>query len=873
MLIILLSISISFITLFILFFRVKNSKKREIPSWFLGKKNRFIINNNIVLKKPPPIPVILIILITSSFSYIYFPKETPKSIEKQNNTGLVWLDPSLSAKISRNQDNFNPSDEAEKILALSYNNYGLENNFTIKNGEIDIYYKIVPLESKTKIKDFLESENNKLPSPFIQSIQTEKVAKIIKENTLFSNNKSKIIVLSDGKFESLQGILTLKNFFGSAYLRKSSPSQVIKEDEKEIIPAELSYLWNEKFENKSDFINFDPMVSKIPAEARPHFYLSTLHYGDTFYDNLTAKKNKNDLPLFIVCTDRFPGAIELDPFSSLRSLINFFNNEFIEKKCLNIQKDSVVENDAWKFRNPALWIVPITNDIISLMNKDFKFWTPQGFDANFDTLIYVGSSLLNNENGEVKKSPVQLDNGAYPVPIVLLPPPPSAEIGHLIPGEKLEYKGRFKTFFTATDGTPLAWKSSSLPFFYLRTTTATPNGELGRSRGWTNFWFDVANTVKKSNLSFTKVKLDDANKLQERLEEAGLNTSIKFTEILDLKNFNFKPAEQFSSGLYKIANGRNWVLIQTSVFDSQQIFISPDEFAMKFSEINLQMDTKIEDKNTHKIIELIIAFICIFLLFWLWKKPKIIALIFGFFMLTANPKRVFAQEIENNDNNRFNLPLFYAGKNLPRNVDTENIPFKIAWCSQEIPKNIENNYEKFRTALIRRGTIQIPKKLIPDACKPGEAEIWWTDNISLLSKKSLIEHISNGGIFIVEGAKSFPSHFFELDDIGTGLEWESPPKRGMFYRSFYLLNTLNGCINDSTKVLMLKKKINAQAPYALITDARFFSSGEDCYKNNLDYKMRSFINIMYSFLTTDYKEDQLQLPEILNRIRNLGLEP
>ena len=39
------------------------------------------------------------------------------------------------------------------------------------------------------------------------------------------------------------------------------------------------------------------------------------------------------------------------------------------------------------------------------------------------------------------------------------------------------------------------------------------------------------------------------------------------------------------------------------------------------------------------------------------------------------------------------------------------------------------------------------------------------------------------------------------------------------------------------------------------------------------YKQISFINIMYSFLTTDYKEDQIQLPEILNRIRNLGLEP
>jgi hypothetical protein len=42
---------------------------------------------------------------------------------------------------------------------------------------------------------------------------------------------------------------------------------------------------------------------------------------------------------------------------------------------------------------------------------------------------------------------------------------------------------------------------------------------------------------------------------------------------------------------------------------------------------------------------------------------------------------------------------------------------------------------------------------------------------------------------------------------------------------------------------------------------------------NVDKKERSFVNLMYALLTTDYKEDQMQLPEILGRIRSLGLEP
>ncbi|KAB8033767.1 hypothetical protein [Fluviispira multicolorata] len=874
MFLILLSSCVSLITLLILFFRVKNSKKRTIPSWFLGKKNKIIINNNIIFKKPPFIPFILILIVTTCFAYLYHPKESPKSSDLQSSSSLIWLDPSFSSKISRSADNFDANEEAEKILSFGFNNFGLETNFIIKNGIPEVNYKIISLKSKTDIKDFLEKENNKPTSPFHQSIHTEKINKLLKESPFFSEHKSRIIILSDGKFESLQGVLSLKKFFNFGSLKKSSPFQMSKENEIEIIPKELSLLWNEQSESSGQFIEFNSKLSNIPEEARPHFFINTIHSGDNAYKFLTSKKTKNELPLFIVCTDRFPGTIELDPFSSLRSLVNFFNNEFIEKSCIDNQLENIETSNAWKFRNPALWVVPLTEQIISLMNNDFKFWTPIGFDSNYDTLIYVGSANLNNETFEIKKSPVQLDTGTYPIPIYLLPPPPSAEIGHKIYGENLEYKGKFKTFFNAPDGTPLAWKTSSLPFFYLRTTTATPNGELGRSRRWTDFWFEVARTVKKSNLAFTKMTLDDVNKLQDSFEEAGISNINKFSEILDLKTLNFKISDNFTSGLYKIENGKNWILVNTVENESNQIYMTPEEFSQKFSGVTSIVKDKKEQKNTSQLLNMSIAILCTILLFWLWKKPIKSSLFFIIFFISfSTMNKIWAENFEEREQNSFSMPMFYNGKMPVHNVDPENIPFKIAWCAKDIPKNVEENYAKFRNVLIRRGTINLPKNLKADSCKSGEAEIWWTDNLSILSRKSLIEHISNGGIFIIEGAKSFPPMLSELTDLGTGIDWESPPKRGMFYRSFYLLQTLNGCLNDSTKVLMLKKKINAQAPFALITDARFFSSGEDCFKNNSDYKIRSFINIMYSFLTTDYKEDQLQLPEILNRIRNLGLEP
>jgi hypothetical protein len=168
-------------------------------------------------------------------------------------------------------------------------------------------------------------------------------------------------------------------------------------------------------------------------------------------------------------------------------------------------------------------------------------------------------------------------------------------------------------------------------------------------------------------------------------------------------------------------------------------------------------------------------------------------------------------------------------------------------------------------------------------CVPGGAEIWWTDSVDDLDPAFLKSHVQAGGIFVIEGASTsdgrvkapikVPRELIKLEEPSVGLRWEQPEKRGLLYRSFYLLQTFDGCTHDGTLMLTLRKKQTAKSPIGVVTSASFLRKRNDCFKEDNDYRTRSFVNLIYAFLTTDYKEDQLQLPELLRRVRNLGLEP
>lgn len=869
MFLIIISSLVSLLTIFILFFRMKTVFKRNIPSWFLGKETNIIKKNNILLSKPPIIPLIIIILVTILFAICYYPK---KQINNISNTksALIWLDPSFQSKLSRKNINFSPTIEAEKLLELGYNYFGLESQFKIINGRPKTTYKVVSLNNKKDISEFLFKQNNLPPSPFIQSIHTEDVIKILNNEKNFNYQKNALIAYSDGLLDSIEGLYSLKKFFNNAILIKSTPYYENIYSEKEIIPSDLFTFWKENKKINTDFAIYDSNRSNIPDEARPHFYIKNYSIKGEIFSTLKSRNNNKILPLIIACTNRYPSPIELDIFSSIRTFVSFFGNEFIEKKCEREINNSNETKNIWKYRNSSLWIVPTNDKIISTMDDDLSFWLPEGFNLNFDTLVYTAGNNENfelNEENRSKKTTIQLDNGAFPISIYLAPLPPGAELGISFVNDSRIYKGIFKPFTKASDGTLIAWKVTSLPFFYLRTATSSPNGELGKSRTWTNFWFEAANNLKQSNLFYTNVELNDVNKLEDNLEDADVKIEDKFSKILDLNNLNFVETDYFTLGLYKLEKNDHWLFFSSSKSDKNNIFVSEKEFSDSFSSTNENVKSeKFEDKSMLSILSTIF---CLILLFLLWKNNnKLTLLIVIFQIIFMNNNAISLTNLSNLDFK------FFQSQNSESNInENSNIPFRIAWCSKNIPAHTLEKYNELRNILKQRSTINLPKKLMENACSPGEAEIWWSDNPSEILPSNLEGHISNGGIIIVEGNNNLSKSLKELNEQSIGMEWESPQKRGMFYRSFYLLQSIDGCPIESTKVLMLRKKSNSKAPYGLVTSARFLSQGKDCFQSNYDLKIRSFINIIFSFLTTDYKEDQIQLPEILNRIRNLGLEP
>lgn len=865
--IIIISSLISLITIGILFFRPKSPKKRKIPSWFLGKNYKKFIQNRLLFTKPPIVLIIVILLITLLFGICYYPRTEKNIAMLSNKIALIWIDPSLQEKLSRLNSNFSAEEEANKIFNLGFESYGLKNLFTVEDGKITIKYNIEFLKTKQDYINFFNDAQNSPVSPFLQSIHLEKLEKQFLDFKLFQNKKLTIIAFSDSNSESLQGLFSLKKFFNKGLLFKSSIFIDNNENEKEIIPNELFSLWNEKSNSSSDFSFFNNKNSLIPDNSRPHFFIKNFDFEEEKYNLLKIKETEKILPLFIGCSDSYPSPIELDSFSSLRVLVSFFSNNFIEKICEKQTENSINKKNIWKYRNSTVWVVPNNENINSAMSNDLTFWIPEGFDLNFDTLVYTAGHFFDQQN--IDKSIIQLDNGSMPITLHLSAPPPASELGIQFPGDTRIYKSYFKPLIKAHDGTILAWKASSLPIFFLRTGTASPNSELGKSSTWTNFWFEVSKSLKNSNLAFSQLEIHDINKLQEKLEESEFTSNTVISDILDLNTLNFKPTNYFTLGLYKTNNPEKWYFIKNSDSEKNSTYISKDEFFNFFS-----TDSEISNTSNYNNIEssyfkLLSATLGIILLLFLWKKDKkILKKIAILLILFQYDNNIYAQNFES-----FNFPFTSLNNHKIHSNENNNINFRIAWCDKILPENIEKNYLNLRNILLKRGTIHLPKNLLLNSCIPGLSEIWWTDNISLINKNSLEKHLSNGGIFIIEGQKNFPQFLNSLNNPNTGLEWEFPNKRGMFYRSFYLLQSIDGCLKDNTRILMLKKKINAQAPFGIVTEARFISNGNDCFLENNDYKIRSFINIIYALLTTDYKEDQMQLPEILNRIRNLGLEP
>jgi hypothetical protein len=155
----------------------------------------------------------------------------------------------------------------------------------------------------------------------------------------------------------------------------------------------------------------------------------------------------------------------------------------------------------------------------------------------------------------------------------------------------------------------------------------------------------------------------------------------------------------------------------------------------------------------------------------------------------------------------------------------------------------------------------------------------WTANPGLLADKT--GRISGpsglwlkrGGILIVDHSQSESALESMLQPLmqrtvrPTG--WTAIAPDHEFMRSFYLLNSLPTCRGRPWKIFSFDGRVVAIAsPYSLLAALSDQPAKWTC-EANVDYEqqVRIFVNLLMMAFTTDYKRDQIHLPEILKRLR------
>lgn len=720
----------------------------------------------------------------------------------------------------------------------------------------------------------------------------------------------------------------------------------------------------------------------IPEDARPGIFLSEFPGGETFVTSaesgLIVRRASEALAapaLFTHCS-RYPGGpAELNPLADLQAFARFFNVKLRTVDCNERTSNTRQVNtaDPWRFRRASLWLVPLSRAITNTLLFQNAVWLPEDFIPDQDSLFFFadpteGADAMSDSAGPEGSQPmalrrqvVQLEDNAVPLPLYLSPPPPSKNMslstGSLASGDD-SVLGSFSPVYKTPDGTALIYQfvtvggvdrptrqtpganeaavlgsqtARAVEVYFLRTTLAMPNGELGRSSLWANFWLQALARAGSRRAGITMVRYAGPAALQLDPFPApqGLNT-LGSTPALGLWKKMTDGASaggpRLRPGLYESAETGQMYLVEFPLTESDGQFLTESELQEAFSAAEPEAGEPSKDApgqvHWHTILALLAGLMALGVYWFRLNQKSTPASLSGsalLLVLAMSPQAMTSRAgigwpeisawslIEQQANaasalssapssgqttlvqagpsqltDRLfqsltgNVAPFLGGQEqkLPEDI---LVPFRISWCNETDRAVVTEGYNQYRNMLASRGTIHLDKNILFGKCFPGGAEIWWTDDLDDLDPTFLKTHIRSGGVFVLEGvpaeSSAVPEDLQVLEEPSVGLRWETPEKRGMLYRSFYLLQTFDGCVQDNTKLLTLRKKETAKSPMGLITSASFLRKKTDCFAQDQDYRSRSFVNLMYSLLTTDYKEDQLQLPELLKRVRNLGLEP
>lgn len=895
--IVLLSILISVVTLLILLWNPRRPVRFAIPSSFLGGRLRSA-PRKLYLTVPPWLLWLYVLLATLGCALAYFPWRDVVAGQTGGGYRALWVDNTFSTRVALAAGEVSLSDLAKSVLADGHPVVGIRSRFGSGTEGLTVTYDLVPLDTVSTVESFLEERFFQAgPSAFVRPFDVDALRAVLVAQPEFAAGRARLVIVGDGQRSTLEGLVPLREVFSSTELLAIPPRRdwraVATED---LLPRELLDLWEQA--DATDFSDAAFVVVKdplIPHAARPYLMREQFGEGERAFRQVSsgAEVEEGGRPrgglfpsLVSVCASEIAGPMELDPYADLRAFASFVGSYVSMVECGDGNSGALLGRDPWRFRQPTLWVVSREEPVLQRLFQQQRLWEPPGFIRGTDALVYVASSRMSLvASGLVTLSPVQLDEGSAPVMLYL---------GLLPPAEVVDGQGERRRFVPMTgsvDGQTVAFRLADEKIFYLRTTAAMPNGELARSGAWMRFWLEAGEVVSPVGGGIKRVAWADIDAARswerdsdESIDSLGLwlNPGSLVLEDSDVTMQGPRLGLHVSTATF--AN----ILVDIPVGERHIFFYTPAEWRGVWRDLQSERGNSRQNADNAFWFVLGGAVIATLALGLLWVRQgrraaalllPIACLVLG---LSGFSRTVMAQE--SGDGSDANLPpqvmrwLNLSMQSSRNNSDAshQRIPFRVGWCAPRIPQPVLDRYEQMRDMLARTGTIRLPETLTPDGCRAGAAEIWWTHDSDLLSARELAQHISGSGVLVLEGLRSqesLPQVVAELARPALGLEWERAPRRGMLYRSFYLLSSFDGCADDKTLLLRVRKKLNAQVPLVIATGARFLSAGEDCFGGAQEKRRRSFVNLMYTILVTDYKEDQLHLPEILGRIRNLGLEP
>ncbi len=159
----------------------------------------------------------------------------------------------------------------------------------------------------------------------------------------------------------------------------------------------------------------------------------------------------------------------------------------------------------------------------------------------------------------------------------------------------------------------------------------------------------------------------------------------------------------------------------------------------------------------------------------------------------------------------------------------------------------------------------------------GEPWLWIKDLNEVMGKdgrlrQDLTQWLKRGGFLILES----PAPTTTLAQLTKGLEgeqgnegWMPLPPDHELMRSFYLLDALPSCNGEIWRGFHYDGRLAILAvPYAFLDTLKDRGQPPPCQNApDNERSVRVFVNLIMVALATDYKKDQIHLPEILKRLR------